>query len=457
MELKTQNTFWNDHYIRPRLRGEEPQFPGIYQNVYESWLLDEGEMNRIRSVSDDDRANHFASYIQKTIVHNAPEDLKELASQGRVLLAISNNSTQSTEETSSDFHFFTQEDLENTASGQALNPTDYSLLSTSFKSASTDLREVLDEQVLTHVVAKMKEAGSGFLVKKAQIENHQIVLEVTASNQKNEINRIVISQPSPTESKDSASQGAHPQALVYEFLSDDKSFGSYEENQLPEDFDNLGKVQINQIRALQNNAEALAQQHQSKYKQGNRASSALKAARAFQDLANQANKNNRQRDFRAAHLASRLSEYQKDQKIKGAAVLDNHFAQNVVANKASVSARVNRKNQSYQDQRDYVDQINETNKQAYRDQRQQEQAKKAQTQKQRAQEKKQQNGMLAGAGAAGTGLLGGFAGFTGLSIHTVISQPSDFTANALQSMEPIQHFMDWMLQFSSFSFIYLFT
>lgn len=152
--------------------------PG-YAELYSVWAEENKEI--LYKLSSEEKTQRFAEYIRGHVqdhllrlvdeqVSDAEENkhLKERARRGQLLLVSTDGGK----------HFDRFLTAEKAATVKA---TDYLLLSPTFRTASTDFKEVFEEQTLLHVVAQFSNQtiwGSTWLVNQAWLENGVVHVEV---------------------------------------------------------------------------------------------------------------------------------------------------------------------------------------------------------------------------------------------------------------------------------------
>jgi len=145
MFLDTQNQFREQ--MERVVRGESVQLEPGYAEAYATWS--EENKNILYQWSAEDRTQHFSIYLQNKVEQDLlklvnTEELKGLAKRGQLLLV-------STDGGKTFDKFLTPKEAKTAV------PTEYQVLSPTFRSTTTDLNEVLAEQLLLHVVATLQE------------------------------------------------------------------------------------------------------------------------------------------------------------------------------------------------------------------------------------------------------------------------------------------------------------
>lgn len=182
MFLESQNQF-------RRLLEQEPADtkPGVglnldpgYAELYFTWAEENREI--LYKLSSEEKTQRFAEYVRTAVQDRLltlvseqvsdPEEnkrLKEQARRGQLLLVSTDGGK----------HFNRFLTAEKAATVKA---TDYLLLSPTFRTATTDFKEVFEEQTLLHVVAQFSNQtiwGNTWLVNQAWLENGAVHVEVT--------------------------------------------------------------------------------------------------------------------------------------------------------------------------------------------------------------------------------------------------------------------------------------
>ncbi len=166
MLLDPQNQFRED-VMKPQVEGKSFELPPGYEELYEEWAKANSET--LYRMSAEERTQSFSDFVwdnlQPDIKHLAKtKEQKEFAIRGQALLASSDGGKTFDQ-------LITPEDIPN------VTATDYVLLTPSFRSATVNLREAMDEQSVVHVTTKLRQQH--FLVNRASIQDHRIVVDVT--------------------------------------------------------------------------------------------------------------------------------------------------------------------------------------------------------------------------------------------------------------------------------------
>lgn len=176
MLLDSQKQFVED-YLRPLYHGEKVTMPPGYAELYQEWSMAYGDA--LNKWSPEERGISFAEYlddrihdkITKLIPNENLVDAKnhKLADRGRVVLASKDGGKTFDQ-------LLKPEDL------QQVDPKDYVFLSSDMRNTTTDLAEIMNEQVLIRVQKNLKDQN--FLIENAYIREGIINVEV--KNQKGE-------------------------------------------------------------------------------------------------------------------------------------------------------------------------------------------------------------------------------------------------------------------------------
>lgn len=346
--------------------------PG-YAEAYAEWELENKET--LYQWSAEEHTQSFADFLEKK-VHDRlialvgdKQDLKELANRGQLLLASKDNGKT--------FDTFLKPEDE-------VNPMDYVLLSPTFRSTTTNFKEVREEQSLVHIVSKLRDQHYG--VNNAWIENG--VVHVDALHPLRGTYEVQVDLNQPT---------ALP--LTYAFINAE---GRKEvpETQLPEEF-GLAEQDI----TLQAPSETEALIMDSVDDNKNKRKLAVLAASTAAWIA--AQKGDAQRSPSQAELAAEQARNQMvrhEAGVHGALSLPNvmaskaHFVQQSKGIDDSKKREAQRFELAKEKEREYA-------------------KRKQEEQKKRQEENKQSQKRLAQGAAAGAGILGGvLSAFAGSSL-----------------------------------------
>ena len=158
MFLDSQKQF--QEQMNRHIHGEALHLEPGYKEAYAEWEVENKET--IYQWSAEERTQSFADFLEKKVharliaLVGDKQELKELANRGQLLLASKDGGK--TFDT-----FLTPEDE------TKVNPMDYVLLSPTFRSTTTNFKEVREEQALVHIVSKLRDQHYG--VNHAWIEN----------------------------------------------------------------------------------------------------------------------------------------------------------------------------------------------------------------------------------------------------------------------------------------------
>lgn len=159
------------------MRGEsiEAQLEPGYKQSYEAWKMEQKEL--LPKLSASDRVDYFAKVIQKEVLTQKKQIIETMnvsEDEKKRLLALAQKDQLLLVSTDEGAHFDQVLTLEQ---AQKMDPLKLRILSQTLTSASIDLEKVIEEQTLLHVVAKFTSAG--YEVHEAELENHQVKVEVT--------------------------------------------------------------------------------------------------------------------------------------------------------------------------------------------------------------------------------------------------------------------------------------
>ncbi len=391
MILDHQNQF-REEYIKP-LKAEKPKaLPPGYAELYATWA--EKNKNILYQLSDEEMTKSFSDFVatetkkqitnlidKKQVGREAKRHLKQLAIRGQILLASKDGKNFD--------QLITPEDIQK---GQAKN---YTILSPTFRTTTTDLREVLDEQSLLHITTKLR--NQQFTIQSAWIDkNHQVHAEIVP---RGGITEVVV---------DLSQDASTP--LVYNFIDQDGGVRRVAETQLPEEFSDLPVEPSLETPSK----EALIASHLaggSPEDAAVAATNAALAATAATNAANIANKVNAESAAQAQEATQRQME---------APLLDQSGPQlsNVMASKAAVKTRMARQKKKLENERERQA---EFEKRRDKDQKEWREKQAAEAKATQARKEKQKKRLLKGGavGAGLAGLVGGTAAGTTLFINNI--------------------------------------
>lgn len=162
MLLQSQIQFMED-YLKPLSRGENVKLPVGYDALYAQWLEFNSEV--IGRLSAEERAKSFIGFVdaevKKRIKSLLPEEA--LIARGTLILA--------SEDDGKTFDKLIKPEDLNMLRGQ-----DYHFLSPTLRSTTTNLKELMDEQLLLHVADNLKDQNC--LVENAFLQNGLLYLEI---------------------------------------------------------------------------------------------------------------------------------------------------------------------------------------------------------------------------------------------------------------------------------------
>ena len=354
------------------LRGEPLNLDPGYATVFGAWESENKEI--LYKLSAEERAQSFSDYIQAH-VHNelnklvTTDEQKELAKRGQLLLVSKDGGA----------HF----DLFLTPEEQAkVNPTDYVVLSPTFRSATTNFQELREEQTYLTAITKLREAhylvlGIDFEKKQIQVSHPKFGLDDVPVNLESDVTV----------------------PLMADFITG-RSTASPSETQLPEAYGEAKKDSSLNVPTLQETvilSEKENDEQKNKLEKGVVAS--LAAAAAMQAL-----NANRSAAERAQNDAKNTKE--NIEKPLLAPVSDRNLP-SVMASKNAMAARFARHKQSTQGSQE-----RETERTEQAEAEQDKKAREKQEQEQ-APKKQEEGGISKGKAAGiGIGILGsGIAAF----------------------------------------------
>lgn len=174
MLIQSQKKFIED-YLKPLGRGETVKLPAGYAAMYEKWLDFNSEI--IGRLSAEEKAKSIIDFLDEKIPKainslikgdsESDQKKRHLNARGQLVLA-------SADAGKTFDKLITPDDLGNTL-GQ-----NYFFLSTTLKSTTTNIKELMDEQVMLHVAEQLKNLN--YLVENAVLEGG--LIELTVRNQK---------------------------------------------------------------------------------------------------------------------------------------------------------------------------------------------------------------------------------------------------------------------------------
>lgn len=352
--------------------------PG-YAEAYAVWENENKEI--LYRLSPEERTQSFADFLEKEVhdrlvdLIDGKKELMELANRGQMLLA-------STDGGKTFDTFLTPED------DDKINPTDYLLLSPSFRSATTNLREVREEQSLIHAVSKLRDQH--FLVERAWLDKGVVHVDAIHPRDGTYEVQIDLNQPSTI-------------PLNYEFINE-KGRTKVPESQLPEKY---GKAELDINLQMPSEAEQLGMEIARKNAENQQGmQGALGAAMATWAAAkNLANPGK----FLAAERAQKDVDQTREQMQKPLMFNKGALhAPNVMASKAAMNARFARQGQEAEESKKREAERAEKSKKT-----EQEYAKKNQAAQEAQQKKSSAAQMAIAKGAAiGAGAIGGILGIS---------------------------------------------
>lgn len=225
MILFSQDQFRED-YIRPLYKGEKVELPAGYAEKFAEWKLANAQI--FDKLSPEEIVKSFALYLEESIqndlkklIDEAKIDERNLATRGQMLLA------------SKDGKNFDQ--VITPEKAKETNPEELQLLSPTLRSTTTDLNEVLNEQVLLHTVKNL--TSNGFFVNSAAVENGIVNVDVkTAKGAEYKV------QVDPNQSSNGP--------LSYTFINEKGQKSVVGESQLPEKYSEIEEKAVSEISPL---------------------------------------------------------------------------------------------------------------------------------------------------------------------------------------------------------------
>lgn len=219
MILYSQDQFRED-YIRPLYQGEKVDLPPGYVEKFALWK--EANAQIFARLSPEEITKSFSLFLDENIKNELLKlaglnvDMKNLAFRGQLLLGSKNQK---------DFkEVIKPEDI------PTLNPTEFTLLSPTLRSTTTDLNEVMREQTALHAVKNL--TAQGFFVNSTSIEDGIVNINVKTSKGAEYLVQINPEQDTK-------------KPLDYTFINERGEKSVVSETQLPEKYNEISEPQAN--------------------------------------------------------------------------------------------------------------------------------------------------------------------------------------------------------------------